>query len=335
MFNFRIEPKITKEFLLSQNNQETYMSYYLGLPVKKGLFKSPLRSDRHTTCSFFKGKSGTLYFKDFATGDCLSFEGVVMKKYNCDYHKALKIIASDFGFINSSTPKVVKVQPVFKEDKQTFIQAEIKSFEPYELKWWADFGVTQKELNKYRVFSCKTVFLNGSIFAQSTQHNPIYGYYFGKKENVEQWKIYMPKSHLRFIGNISQKVIQGYHQLPKKGNLLIITKSMKDVCAFSRLGIPAIAPQSEVTFLPDKMIEELKTRFKFIVVMFDNDLPGISNLNKVRKKFPEFIYYWIPRKYGSKDFTDFIRDHGLEAAKNLIKENIENGIAKYKSNRNV
>ena len=77
MFDFTIEPKITKEFLLSKNSEETYMSYYLGIPVKKGLFRSPLRSDAHTTCSFFRGHSGNLYFKDFATGQCLTFEGVV------------------------------------------------------------------------------------------------------------------------------------------------------------------------------------------------------------------------------------------------------------------
>ena len=58
MFDYTFEPKITKEFLLSKNNEETYMTYYLGIPVKKGLFKSPLRSDSHVTCSFFRGKSG-------------------------------------------------------------------------------------------------------------------------------------------------------------------------------------------------------------------------------------------------------------------------------------
>ena len=81
MFDFTFEPKITKEFLLSKNNEETYMTHYLGIPVKKGLFKSPLRSDNHVTCSFFRGTSGTLYFKDFADGKCLSFEGVVMEKF--------------------------------------------------------------------------------------------------------------------------------------------------------------------------------------------------------------------------------------------------------------
>ena len=41
-----IEPQITKKFLLENYSQETYMEYYLGIPVKKGLFRSPLRDDK-------------------------------------------------------------------------------------------------------------------------------------------------------------------------------------------------------------------------------------------------------------------------------------------------
>ena len=35
------EPKITKKYLLERQTQETNLEYYLGIPVKKGLFKSP------------------------------------------------------------------------------------------------------------------------------------------------------------------------------------------------------------------------------------------------------------------------------------------------------
>ena len=42
MFDFTINPKITKEFLLSKNSEETYMSYYIGIPIKKGLFKKAM-----------------------------------------------------------------------------------------------------------------------------------------------------------------------------------------------------------------------------------------------------------------------------------------------------
>ena len=325
MFNYEFEPKITKEFLLSKNNEETYMTYYLGIPVQKGLFKSPLRNDNHVTCSFFRGKSGTLYFKDFADGKCMSFENVVMEKYKCNYHEALKIIAKDFGYISNAPVKkqAIKIQPKFEGDKQTFIQSEIKDFSEAELKWWGSFGVTKDILNKFKVYSCKTVFLNGSVYAQSTQHSPIYGYYFGKKENIEQWRIYIPKRReFRFIGNVSTKTVQGYKQLPESGKLLVITKSMKDVCLLSTLGIPAVAPNSETQFVSDKMLDELRGRFKNIVLLYDSDITGVHFMNKIRKQHRDLIVCMIPRKYGAKDISDFYQKYGKSKTIAGIKEYI-------------
>jgi hypothetical protein len=325
MFNFTIDPKITKEFLLSKNSEETYMSYYLGVPVKKGLFRSPLRSDNHNTCSFFRGRSGNLYFKDFATGQCLTFEGVVMEKYHCTYPNALKIIAKDFGYIQSSEVKKqeIKIQPKFEGEKETFIQVEIKDFSESELKWWNSFGVTKQTLDKYKVYSIKTVFLNGNIYAQSTQHSPIYGYYFGKKENIEQWRIYMPKrKEFRFIGNVSTKTIQGYKQLPDNGKLLVITKSMKDTMLLSSLGIPAVAPNSETQFVSEKLLDEFRERFKNIVLLYDSDLTGVRFMNKIRKQYRDLIVCMIPRKYEAKDISDFYQKYGRSKTISLIKESI-------------
>lgn len=322
MFNLSIDTKITKEYLLKQNSEETYMSYYLGVPVKKGLFVSPLRADKHKTCSFFRGKSGNLYFKDFATNQCLDFINVVMAMYNCTYHQALRIIAKDFGYISGTIPKVksIKEQPKFESDKQTFIQVELKDFSESELKWWGTYGITKEMLAKFNVHSCKTVFLNGNIYAQSSQHSPIYGYYFGKKEGIEQWRIYMPKAKNfpRFIGNVSTKTIQGYKQLPKNGKLLVITKSMKDVISLHSYGITAIAPNSETQWISDKVLEDLKSRFNRIVVMYDNDLPGISNMNKIKKLHPELTYFFIPKNLNCKDFSDLRAMYGYEDTKNLI-----------------
>lgn len=332
MFDFTFEPKITREFLLSKNNEETYMAYYLGIPVKKGLFKSPLRSDNHVTCSFFKGKSGVLYFKDFANGKCLNFENVVMEKYNCNYHTALKIIARDFGYIKGGPVKkhAIKIQPKFEEEKQTFIQIEVKDYSEAELKWWGSFGITKDILNKFKVYSCSTVFLNGTIYAQSAQHSPIYGYYFGKKENIEQWRIYMPKrKEFRFIGNVPTKTIQGYKQLTKTGKLVVITKSMKDVMCLYSLGISAIAPNSETQFISDKVLEELKQRFKYIVLLYDNDLTGVRFTNKIRKQHPELIVSMIPRSTGAKDISDYYRDYGRSKTQELIKKSIKYYKEKY------
>lgn len=321
--DFSFQPEITKELLLEHNNEETYMAYYLGIPIKKGLFISPLRIDHKPTCSFYKGRR--LYFKDFATGECLSFENVVMKKYGCNYYEALEIIAKDFGIIKGNNPKAIPLQPIFKKDKKTTIQIEAKSFTNEELRWWEQFGITKNTLIKYRVYSCKTVFLNGSIESVYDPKCPSYGYYFGNSEDGrELWKIYYPfRKTFRFIGNIKTTTIQGYQQLPKKSKLLVITKSLKDVMLLFTLGIAAIAPQSETQFISDDVLNTLKTRFKYIVLVFDNDQTGIEFTNKIKRKYNWIIPMIIPRKYKAKDISDFYKMYGREKTILLIKEGIK------------
>ena len=122
------------------------------------------------------------------------------------------------------------------------------------------------------------------------------------------------------MGNWPTKKIQGYDQLPKKGKLLVITKSQKDSMVLNSLGIPSCSPNSETQFINNSILLELKESFNNIVVLYDNDLPGIQNMNKFKKQYPELIYTWIPRKYGAKDISDFYKIYKRKETLNLIKE---------------
>lgn len=324
--NFSFNQKITKELILSRFSEEQIMEFYLHVPIKKGLFRSPLRKDREPTCSFYRNRKGELIFKDFATGQHLNIFGVVQSLFGCDYFDSLKIIANDFGIVRDSSliKNVGKINqnPIHIKDKEmSKIQIEIQDFTDLELKWWAKYGITLDILKKFNVFSCKHVFLNDQLFAKSQQHCPIFGYYGKKYQGYELWRCYFPKrTSFRFITNWPSKKIQGYDQLPKKGKLLIITKSMKDTMCLYSMGISAIAPNSETQFISDIMLEDLKKRFDNIVVLYDNDLTGISFMNKIKKKHPELIYTWIPRHLGSKDISDFYKDNGRHKTLNLIKD---------------
>ena len=95
---------------------------------------------------------------------------------------------------------------------------------------------------------------------------------------------------------------------------------MKDTVACRVLGYDSISPNSETTFPNEKQIEEFKRRFKHILVVFDNDKPGLHNLWKVRNKYPELNYFYIPKELGAKDLTDLIKLKGLEEVKELVKQ---------------
>lgn len=132
------EPTITKQYLLDRASQETYLEYYLGIPVKKGLFKSPLRTDNNPTCSFYRNRGGDIILKDFSGAFYGNFISVVMYKYNLTYYRALRQIATDFGYIHSpkykKNPKPVTVSTSeFKESKEANIR--LKSRNTLKRNW--------------------------------------------------------------------------------------------------------------------------------------------------------------------------------------------------------
>jgi 5S rRNA maturation endonuclease (ribonuclease M5) len=326
-----LQPNITKDFILSKVNQESIMQHFTGLDVSsKKLALSPLRQDNHVTVSFYKSKSGILYMHDFATNEHIDCWNLVMRLYNCNYYEALKIIAQDFNLINNNSINVVKAPKIvesLKETESAKIQVQIKDYTEEELEWWKSFGISKKTLKKYHIFSLQHVFLNGELKFSSTKQCPIYGYYFGKDKNKQElWKIYFPMNKekgIRFINNLSKKILQGYHQLPKTGDLLVITKSMKDVAAMYEFGIAAVSTPSESTFVLDKQLEEFKSRFKHIIVIFDSDRPGKHNMWLIRKKYPELNYYVLPSSL-EKDFTDSIKKIGVDKMKELVNQFMSN-----------
>ena len=324
--DFIYQPTINKDYILSKVNQETIMQFYTKQDVhSKKLYTSCIRSDKHVTISYYKSKSGILYMHDFATNEHLDCWNLVMKMFNCTYYEALNIIAKDFGLIKGTNNKIatIRVEPI-KETESANIQVQIKSYTQEELDWWNQFGITKKILKKYHIYSLQHVFLNGNLRFTSTNKCPIYGYYFGKdKEGLEKWKIYLPfnkNAGVRFINNLPKKILQGYRQLPKTGDLLVITKSQKDCMCFYGFGINAIAPSSESTFCNDKQIEEFKKRFKHIIVVYDQDKAGKHNMYKIRLKYQELDFFVIPSYLKAKDFSDLRKLYGKEKTRELLNQ---------------
>ena len=313
------------------------MEHYLGVPVKKGLFKSPLRRDNHPTCAFYRNKNGELIFKDFGSDTSGNFISVVMYKFNCTYGAALNIIANDFGIVKR--PKLAINKPLMKytnnkldQTQDCTIQVEIKDYEEYELKWWSKFGITEKTLKKFKVFSCKNVFLNGELFRLYKKNQLVFGYYGGIREGIERWRIYQSQNkRYKFISNWKSFRLQGAHMLPESGDYVVITKSLKDVMVLYEFGIPAIAPISENCYLTEAQHAKLVRRFKHVVLLYDNDRAGKYNAIKFYRKHPELYVCWLPVNT-SKDISDYYAKYGKEKTQKLI-DHAKEKIAEEKSRR--
>lgn len=323
-----VPKELTKELIESKISQETLISNYYGVPIKKGLFCAKHRTDSHPTCCYYK-RNGRIYIKDFGSDYYGDWIYVVEQKFNCNYYDALAIAANDFDIqkiphLNKNKVKISNES--LSENKQSIIRVEIRDFQQYELDWWNKFGISLQTLKKFRVFSCKNIWINDHIIHLETNNQLVFGYYGGIKDDIEQWKLYWPNNKkYKWLSNRDSSQLQGARMLPKSGgDLIIIQKSLKDVMLLYEFGIPSVAPNSENVFLSEEQLMKLKSKFKRIIVWYDNDAPGKAYLEKIKKEHPELDYFYIPEDFKEKDFSDFYKKYGKDEATKFLNKYILN-----------
>lgn len=145
-----------------------------------------------------------------------------------------------------------------------------------------------------------------------------------------KFKVYRPYSSNRedkWRTNCTSVDLQGYEQLPAKGDLLIITKSLKDIMVLYKLGYNAVALQSENDNLRKDIYDDLANRFTKLIILFDNDKPGIEAGKKLSEKYNiEYVYldssYY--NLYKVKDISDYIAEFGVDKAREITQQLINN-----------
>jgi hypothetical protein len=326
----RRKQSITKDYILSRITEEEIFSFYLNIDeiVEGKLYRSPLRDDRHPTCSF-SYRGFRLRFRDWKEkGDKDCFD-VVGSMYALDFGSTLDKIAYDFKL--SEKPVVAELVEKLKRKSKlstnysgssSVIQVKIQDFTRVDKAYLTQFGITRKITKKFKCYSVGKLWVNGKDVYYYKDTDPAIGYYFGRDlEGRELWKIYFYKrSTMRFISNTAK--LNGWNQLPEKGSSLIITKSMKDVMVLTSWGIHSIAPQAESAIIPDDIIDLIYEKFSKVYSLFDFDYTGVCAANRLRKRkiIPLFLTdgRFGTHNYGSKDISDYVRDNSYDDGKILI-----------------
>lgn len=120
------------------------------------------------------------------------------------------------------------------------------------------------------------------------------------------------------MSNCTVNNIQGYEQLPDTGDLLIITKSLKDVMTLYSLGYTAVSANSENTIIPQQIMKDLNNRFNKILIFYDNDVSGKKGAHLMSETYGASTVE-IPMSYKSKDISDFIKDYGKEKTIKILQ----------------
>ncbi len=317
---------ITKEDILKHVTQEEVFSFYMGEDIKHlGVFHSPLREDNIPSFAlyFHKHNRNTLMFKDFATQDCGDFVVLVMKIFNLTYNEALKKIATDFKLgdfnIQAKSNTVTYTRLVQKDRIKLGIK--IRPWEVRDKNYWTSFGISKKTLEKFNVFPISYIFYNDTAVKA---HEYAYAY-VEEKDGIISYKIYQPLEVKlkKWINNANYSVHQGYRQLPDEGDILIITKSLKDVMSIHDcLNLPAIGLQSESVMMKESVMEEYKSRFSKVICLFDNDEAGKKLTANFSNNY-SIPYLFVPEEPGITDFSDLVKHMGKIKAVEIINQKIK------------
>ena len=307
--------------LLEKVSDYDIYSYYLGSIKPKKLINSPLRpDDKIPSFAIFPTNDGTLLFKDHGTGvagNALKFlklyKGINTREEL--ERELLKIVK----WVNPSQTTRKAVRMAENSPSELNFGIVRQPFTEIDKQFWKQFHISMNTLKKFNVFSIKYFLCNDVVRGIYKNDNPMYAY---KVDN--RFKIYRPlaSKYTKWRTNLTNANIQGYAQLPPFGNLLIITKSLKDVMCLYEMGIAAVSPSSETTFIPEEVLEELKQKFKHIVILFDRDEAGVKNARQYSKQYGLDAIF-VHKKFKAKDVSDAVKANGFFAVKEWLTKTVE------------
>lgn len=315
----KLPDNITLDWILSKVTEYDIYAKYIGQFKVGMIYNSPFRKDKNPSFGiYYSRRTKQLLFKDHGTGECgnvIKFVSLFTGK--TEYNDILSDIVDKLNITNNT--KLVSSKQ-YIQPTETVIGVVRQEFTDVDINYWKQFNISINTLKKFNVNSIKYYLCNGIVKGTYKRENPMYAY-----KVYNNFKIYRPLAdkYTKWRNNLTDYDIQGYEQLPQKGDILFITKSMKDVMCLHEMGYPAVSPSSESTFLPKDVLEQLKTRFKRIIILFDRDTSGVKRSRKLSRE-TGLEAMFINKKFKAKDVSDAVKANSFEEIKNWLNETIKN-----------
>ena len=308
---------------LNQIPREWVFEYYLNLKEKlsgqdvKILSIFNARDKVPSMFIYYDVVSKSYKYKDFSSGNQGDSIELVKALFNMPTrgHAAYKILEDYQIYIKNNTVAVVDI---LYHDKYKVVDYEMRHWTNFDQTYWMGYKIGSKMLARYNViplsfFTMSKLGLDGVEISYTFKKSYVYGYF---RNDGSLYKIYMPKNTDKKFIKV-ENYIQGIDQLRYDCKYLLITSSLKDLMAFNKLGISnieAIAPDSENTMIGEKAIGELKPHYEKIVVLFDNDDPGIKAAQRYKDKYG-FNTILLPME---KDLSDSVKVHGIDKVREVL-----------------
>lgn len=291
--------------------QSSILNHYFGITSLPIVIKSPLRKDNNPSFGIYSPDGNHIKFRDFSTGESGDIYSLLGKYYNIPFSEVIRKIGRESFHFNKTAIHYNKngvCESSFHFNSESDIKCRIREWRKYDEQYWLSYGISLSWLKYADVYpiSHKIVYKDTKRYVFRAEK---YAYvYVERKEGKVTLKIYQPFSkRYKWANKNDASVVGLWTKIPESGNRLIICSSLKDaLCLWSNTGIPCIYVQSETTGLSDTALKVLKERYKHIYIMFDNDIPGLEDAEKLSSK-TGFRNIVIPSFKGGKDISDMYK----------------------------
>jgi hypothetical protein len=351
---------ITKEDILAKVNSYDILNHYL-LPYHKENkliaaknISNPFLADKQDTPSFniFPTMgSGEWRYKDFATGDDGSCFDLVMKLRNLSFPEALSTINADMNLFldsNTNTTMITQQKPIAVERPITDFDKmkpakrftiTKRNYNTHDWAFWEKFKITKEILDKFNVVALES-YSSFNKEGKPYEIKAFSGKLMYAYDNGDWTKIYKPlddkKYKFQFLGIKEANYIFGWKHLPEKDDLVFITGGEKDVLCLVSNGFNAITLNSETSNLLDETAQELKKRFKNVIVLYDNDATGIKQSQILASKYQLYRMDLPKIPNNGKDVSDYFAQNGTIETFNIkLQEALKKPIAELVEDEKV
>jgi len=320
-----------KQSLLTRIDEYTLYCDYLGYePDLVRSYPSPLREGDETP-SFGvyysrKRKDVSFMWKDHAyvngngtagrSGDIFDLVGLLFGYTNII--DILEHIKDDYemgSFPNKRALQIAKKQAPSQVDWHIAVRS--RALTPADQRFWKQFNISPEVLSRYNTTPISAYWMAKDQRVPFYPRTATYAYRIW-----DRYQLYSPlaEKKRKFRNNWLEYYVPGYEQLRYVSDLLVITKSYKDVMMFDSFNYEAVSPRGEGIPLPAEFMEHAKNRYKRIVVWQDND--GKTGADKYYPELERFVCPGSPETGDPKDPTDYCKAYGPERTLQLINNTI-------------
>lgn len=298
------------EEILDKIPETELAALYLNISRLPCTISNPIRKDKRPSFGLYTTPDGRVRYRDFATN-----ESGTLIEFLCEYFGMTKeqLKSKIFKEITQKgTISTVKVATVYSEIKdkanprQSHLECKTRKWQKRDIEYWKSFGIPVNWLKWAEVYPISHTIITVGNKRYVFGTDPLAYVFVEHKEGNTTLKVYQPlnKSGRKWLNKNDKSVIGLWTKVPPMADKIVICSSLKDaLCLSANTGIPAIYIQGEGYSISKTAQKSLRSRYKHIYILLDNDKPGLADAEKLAAE-TGFTNIILPEVEGAKDISD-------------------------------